>query len=184
MFRLFKSDFFNFEALRLLSFTAHDGGEIAEFMAAVGQITDLDLESWYMVWIEAASKAEKLAREAELAGSRDAARRAFFRASNYQRAARFMLDGLKSASGRDLRVLADSEAAIGNFWRAVDLMDSTVRRLEIPYSPSGSDDDLIKLPAYLHLPHPARRLPGKLPLLFKMQRRRKSSTSSPWQPWS
>lgn len=167
MFRLFKSDFFNFEALRLLSFTAHEGGEVAEFMAAVGQITDLDLESWYMVWIEAASKAEELAREAELSGNRVAARRAFFRASNYQRAAQFMLDGRKAATGQDPRMLYDSEAAISNFWRAVNLMDSSVRKLEVPYSPSGSDDDIIKLPAYLHLPHPSKRRAGThLPLLF------------------
>jgi pimeloyl-ACP methyl ester carboxylesterase len=157
MFRLFKSDFFNFEALRLLSFTAHEGGEVAEFFEALGKIKDLNTESWYAAWTEAALKAEALAAEAELAGNRAAARKAFFRASNYQRAAQFMLNG---RYGNDTRILRDSENAISNFWRAATLLDSSITRLEIPY------DGHITLPAYLHIPHPSKRLPGKLPLLI------------------
>ena len=87
MFRFFKSDFFHFETVRLLSFAPYEGGEIAEFLVAVAKIKDLDFESWYSAWMEAGSKAEELADEAELAGNREAARRAFFRAANYQRAA-------------------------------------------------------------------------------------------------
>jgi hypothetical protein len=156
MFRIFKSDFFNFEALHLLSFTAHEGGEIAEFFEAVGKIKDNDTESWYAAWTEAGKKAEALAAETELSGNREAARRAFFRASNYQRAAQFMLSGLR---GKDTRVLDDSERSIKNFGRAANLLDSSIRRLEIPY------EDKVKLPAYLHLPHPSKRLPGKISLL-------------------
>jgi dipeptidyl aminopeptidase/acylaminoacyl peptidase len=156
MFRIFKSDFFNFEALRLLSFTAHEGGEIAEFFEAVGKIKDNDTESWYTAWTEAGKKAEVLAAESELSGNREAARRAFFRASNYQRAAQFMLSSL---IGKDTRVLDDSERSIKNFWRAANLLDSSIRRLEIPY------EGKVKLPAYLHLPQPSKRLPGKIPLL-------------------
>jgi hypothetical protein len=64
-----------------------------------------------------------------LSGNREAARRAFFRASNYQRAAQFMLSSL---IGKDTRVLDDSERSIKNFWRAANLLDSSIRRLEIP----------------------------------------------------
>jgi pimeloyl-ACP methyl ester carboxylesterase len=155
--RLFKSEFFNFEALRLLSFTAHDGGEVAEFLSGAGKIKDLDLEGWYKAWIDAGYKAESLAAQAELSGNRAAARRAFFCASNYQRAAQFMLDG---RSGIDTRPLYDSERAISNFWQAAQLLDSSVKRLEIPYEGG------ITLPAYLHIPHPSKRLPGKIPLLL------------------
>lgn len=155
MHRFFKSDFFNFEALRLLSFTPHEGGEVSEFLEAVGRIKDRDFESWYTTWIAETEKAESLAVEAERAGNRVAARRAFFRASNYQRAAQFMLNG---RSG-DTRILSDSENAISNFWRAAVLLDSSITKLEIPYEKD------IKLPAYLHIPHPSKRLPGKLPLL-------------------
>ncbi|XP_014554306.1 hypothetical protein COCVIDRAFT_105327 [Bipolaris victoriae FI3] len=156
MFRIFKSEFFNFEALRLLSFTAHEGGEIAEFFEAVAKIKDNDTESWYAAWTEAGRKAETLAADSELSGQRDIARRAFFRASNYQRAAQFMLNGHDK---QDTRILKDSERSISNFWRAANLLDSSIRKLEIPYQGK------IRLPAYLHLPHPSKRLPGKIPLL-------------------
>lgn len=156
MLRLFRSDFFNFEAMRLLSFTPHEGGEVAEFFEAAGKIKDNDTESWYAAWAEAGRKAEALATEAEHSGNRVAARRAFFRAANYQRAAQFMLSG---RSGQDDRVLTDSENAISNHWRAASLLDSSIHRLEIDY------EDGIKLPAYLYLPHASKRLPGKGPLL-------------------
>lgn len=158
MFRLFKSDFFHFEALRLLSFTPHEGGEIAEFFEALGKIKDTDVESWYAAWMEAASKVEVLAVEAEQAGNRVAARRAYFRASNYLRSAQFMLDGLP---GTDTRILAASETAISNFWRAAKLLDSSIQRVEIPY------DQHLSLPGYLCLPEPSKRLPGPLPLLIQ-----------------
>ncbi|QKX63141.1 uncharacterized protein TRUGW13939_10310 [Talaromyces rugulosus] len=162
MFRLFKSDFFHFEALRLLSFTPHDGGEVAEFFAALGKIRENDSESWYNAWTEAGAKAEALAAEAELAGNRDAARKAFFRASNYQRAAQFMLNGF---SGNDPRILSNSETALGNFWRAASLLDGcSIVRLEIPFT---DDDGTISLPAYLCLPPTSKRLPGKLPVLMQ-----------------
>lgn len=158
MFRLFKSDFFHFEALRLLSFTPHDGGEVAEFFEALQNIKDDDVESWYAAWTEAAGKVEGLAVEAEQAGNRIAARRAYFRASNYLRAAQFMLNGLP---GTDQRLLTASETAISNFWRAVTLLDSSIRRLEIPY------DDGLVLPGYLCLPEASKRVPGPIPLLIQ-----------------
>ncbi|KAF1730565.1 2,6-dihydropseudooxynicotine hydrolase [Beauveria bassiana] len=158
MFRLFKSDFFNFEALRLLSFTPHEGGEVSEFMTALGKIKDNDTESWYAAWIEAAEKVEALAVEAELAGNREAARRAYFRASNYHRSAQFMLDGYP---GTDTRILRASENSILNFWHAANLLDSSMQRVEIPYQ------DGMSLPGYLALPHSSRRLPGKLPVLVQ-----------------
>ncbi|PYI31465.1 alpha/beta-hydrolase [Aspergillus indologenus CBS 114.80] len=159
MFRLFKSDFFNFEALRLLSFTAHEGGEIAEFFTAVARIKDQDVESWYTAWMEAADKAEVLATEAELAGNRVAARRAYLRVANYQRSAQFMLNGLP---GTDSRLLTASEAAISNFSRAAALFDWSYHRIEIPY------EEGLDLPGYVFLPHPSTRLPGgKLPLLIQ-----------------
>lgn len=84
MFRFFKSEFFNFEALRLLSFIPYEGCEVGEFLTAVAKIHDLDLDSWYRAWMEAVDGAEALAAQAEQAGNREEARRAFFRASNYR----------------------------------------------------------------------------------------------------
>lgn len=157
MYRLFKTDFFNFEALRLLSFTAHGAGEVAEFLEALGKVKENDIDSWYKAWIEAGQKSESLAKDAEAAGNRDAAKRAYFRAANYQRAAQFMLKGPAS---QEPRVLTDSEAAIHNFLRAASFLDASTQCIEIPY------DGGIKLPGYLHLPHPSKRISGKAPLLI------------------
>lgn len=44
MHRLFKTDFFTFEALRLLIFAAHEGGEAAELLAEVSKIKDANTE--------------------------------------------------------------------------------------------------------------------------------------------
>ncbi|KAI1170326.1 alpha/beta-hydrolase [Nemania sp. FL0916] len=157
MYRLFRTDFFNFEALRLLSFTAHGAGEVAEFFEALGKVKENDVTSWYSAWKEAAEKAEQLAVDAEAAGHRDAARKAYFRAANYQRAAQFMLNG---PAARDSRILSDSEAAVSNFWKGLCVLDASTRRIDIPY------DDGLTLPGYIHLPHPSKRLPGKLPVLL------------------
>ncbi|KAF2136069.1 uncharacterized protein K452DRAFT_303087 [Aplosporella prunicola CBS 121167] len=158
MFRLFKSDFFNFETLRLLSFTPYEGGEIAEILEAIGEIKDNDVESWYSAWMKAGTKAEAVAEQAELAGNRNAARRAYFSASNYQRAAQFMLNGRNP--NKDSRILSASETAISNFRRATLLMDAKVQCLEIPYEKG------VNLPAYLYLPHPSKQLPGKMPFIL------------------
>ena len=90
--RFFKSEFFNFEALRLLSFAPYEGVEIAEFIQTVGDIRDNDPESWYAAWMKAGVKAEAIADDAYLANNRVEAKRAYLRAANYQRATQFMLN--------------------------------------------------------------------------------------------
>ncbi|QIW96914.1 hypothetical protein AMS68_002432 [Peltaster fructicola] len=157
MHRLFPSEFFHFEAMRLLSFTPYEGCEIAEFLDAVGKIRDCDVESWYCAWMEAGVRAEEVAAEAEQAANREAARRAFLRASNYQRAAQFMLNGRNPST--EPRILRVSETSISNFGKAQYLMDAAVVKLEIPYQD-------ITLPGYLYLPAPSKQLPGKLPILL------------------
>lgn len=157
MFQFFKSGFFNFEALRLLSFAPYEGCEVAEFVQTVGDIKDNDPESWYAAWMKAGDKAEKLADDAYLAKNRIEARRCYLRAASYQRAAQFMLNGRKPFE--DHRILAASETAISNFRRATQLMDERVIFLDIPYEHG------VSLPAYLYLPHPSNRLPGKMPIM-------------------
>ena len=158
MFQFFKSEFFNFEFVRLLGFAPFEGGEIAEILEAVGQIKDLDPESWYAAWTKAGAKAEAIADEAEQSGDRTAARRAYLRASNYLRAAQFMLNS--RPGHEDVRVLPTLETAVSNFRRAAKLMEGDVHFLDIPY------ENDVDLPAYLYLPQPSKRLPGKLPILI------------------
>lgn len=158
--RVFKSEFYNFEALRLLSFAPYEGCDIAEFMFTCGKIRDLDPESWFREWTKAGEKAEALADEAYAAGNVVEARRGYFRAASYQRAAQFMLNGRNPKA--DARILRNSEDAISNHRRALDLMEEKYIALDIPY------EDGVRLPAYLHLPSEKNRLPGKTPIVVNV----------------
>jgi pimeloyl-ACP methyl ester carboxylesterase len=150
MFKFFTSDFYNFEATRILGSTNAGGCEIAEFVEALSKIRLHDPESWHHAWNEQSQRAEEIAREAIHSGHVDAARKGFLRASNYARASGYML----SWSGKDERVLQTAERSISLFRAAIPYMDCRVMALEIPY------EDGQMMPAYLYLPSPSRRLGG------------------------
>ncbi|KAL2173698.1 Alpha/Beta hydrolase protein [Thermothelomyces heterothallicus CBS 202.75] len=150
MFRFFKSDFYNFEATRILSSASAEGCEIAEFVEAVSKIREHDPESWYDAWHEQSQRAEAISRDAIRAGHVDAARKALLRASNYARASGYMLPW----AGQDERVLQTAERSISLFRAAIPYMDCRVMVLEIPYQ------DGILMPAYLYLPPAAGRQVG------------------------
>ncbi|PLN76261.1 alpha/beta-hydrolase [Aspergillus taichungensis] len=160
MFQFFKSPFFQFEFLRLLAMTPFEGGEIAEILDAASKIKDQDPESWYANWVEVGTKVEQIAQEAERTGDRIAARRAYLRASNYLRAAQFMLN--EGPIGHDKRVLPTIERAIDDFRRGAKYLDGDVHFLDIPY------ENKITLPGYLYLPPADKRLPNgqKTPILI------------------
>ncbi|KAL8721658.1 MAG: hypothetical protein Q9225_001707 [Loekoesia sp. 1 TL-2023] len=159
MHTFFKSPFFNFEYLRLLAMAPHEGAEIGEALEAAAKIKDLDPESWFSAFLDAGNKAENIAKEAEQAGDHVAARRAYLRASNYLRAAQFMLN--EGPIGQDRRVLPNLERAIANFRKGVQYRDGKTFFLEIPY------ENGLKLPGYLYLPEASRRTPGrKIPILL------------------
>lgn len=159
MHTFFKSAFFNFEYLRLLAMAPHEGAEIGEALEAAAKIKDLDPESWFAAFCDAGKKAEGIAREAEQAGDRVGARRAYLRSSNYFRAAQFMLN--EGPIGKDERVLPTIQHAIANFRKGVQYRAGATFFLEIPY------EDGTKLPGYLYLPEPSRRIPGrKIPILL------------------
>ncbi|KAI1809825.1 putative alpha/beta hydrolase [Poronia punctata] len=160
MHEVFKSPFFNFEFLRLLAMTPAEGAEIGEALEAAGKIKDLDPESWYSAFMEQGKNAENIAKEAELAGDRHSARRGYLRASNYIRAAQFMLN--EGAIGDDTRVLPAIERAIKDFRKGVQYRDGKTFFLDIPYE-NGR-----KIPGYLYLPHESKRIPGttKIPILI------------------
>ncbi|GAB1193993.1 alpha/beta hydrolase [Aspergillus avenaceus] len=159
MHTFFKSPFFNFEYLRLLAMAPHEGAEIGEALEAAAKIKDLDPESWFSAFLDAGNKAEAIAQEAEQAGDRVSARRAYLRSSNYIRAAQFMLN--EGPIGHDQRVLPSIEHAIANFRKGVQYRDGKTFFLEIPY------ENGLKLPGYLYLPEAARRIPGrKIPILL------------------
>lgn len=164
MHKLFKrSPFFDFEAVRILGTTAYGGADVAEVLEAVGQIKDDDPASWEAAWRIQAERAEKLAEQARSHGDRDAARRAYLRASNYTRASGYMYVSSVSVTDgplvQDARALPIAEKVGALFRAAMPLMEGPVNDLSIPY------EDYV-LPGYLYLPPLSRRLPGrKIPIL-------------------
>jgi pimeloyl-ACP methyl ester carboxylesterase len=159
MHTFFKSPFFNFEYLRLLAMAPYEGAEIGESLEAAAKIRDLDPESWFSAFMAAGDKAEAIAKEAEKAGDRVSARRAYLRSSNYIRAAQFMLN--EGPIGQDKRVLPTIERAISNFRKGVQYRDGQTIFLDIPYEKG------LKLPGYLYLPPSSKRIPGrKIPMVL------------------
>ncbi|KAI0388543.1 dipeptidyl aminopeptidase/acylaminoacyl peptidase [Xylariaceae sp. FL0594] len=166
MFQFFGNSFFNFEAIRIVGMAGSGGAEIAECLDAVGCIRENDPTSWHRAWSEQAEWAKQVAREAQRDGNRTAARMAFLRASNYTRASAYMMTGVQLGNS-DSRVISLLRESSALFASALELFDTPVKALRIPYPYSHRDGDKeVFLPAYLHLPLPACRLPGKIPLLI------------------
>ena len=163
MHNLFKSPFFDFETIRILGTTAYSGADVAEVLEAIGQIKDNDPTSWESAWRTQADRAVAVAQEASRHGDRDAARRAYLRASNYTRASGYMYTSSLDAAGalaQDPRALPVAERVGELFRKAVPLMEGAVHELAIPY-------EEYVLPGLLYLPPAGRRIPGreKIPIL-------------------
>ncbi|KAI1505450.1 Alpha/Beta hydrolase protein [Biscogniauxia marginata] len=163
MHKLFPgSPFFDFETIRILGTTVYGGADVAEVLEAVGQIKPDDPISWEEAWRVQAERAMILAEEARTSGDRDAARRAYLRASNYTRASGYMYVSTWADGGslvQDPRALPIAERVGELFRTAMTLMDGETHLLSIPF------EDYV-LPGYLYLPPRDRRIPGrKIPIL-------------------
>ncbi|KAI1076748.1 Alpha/Beta hydrolase protein [Whalleya microplaca] len=158
MHQFYQGQFFNFETVRILSTARYGGADVAEFLDAVGHIRENDAVGWHKAWSEQAQTAEEVAHEAQRHGHRVAARMAFLRASNYTRASAYMMTGEGSKS--DPRVVPLLEKVTDLFGSAMKLSDGPVHVLQIPYEKG------LSIPAYLHLPPPSCRLPGKIPIVI------------------
>jgi hypothetical protein len=154
MFKFFNSPMFDFELTRLLGSTSAGGCDICEFLTAVGKIRNNDPESWYNAWKEQGERAEAIGKEAARDGLKPMARNGYLRASNYYRAAAYLF------FNNDPRIVPMSERSVAAFERATSFMDGAVMLVDIPY------ENGIAMPAYLYLPPPEARLPGKIPLLL------------------
>ncbi|GFF48354.1 2,6-dihydropseudooxynicotine hydrolase [Aspergillus udagawae] len=150
-----KSEFFDFEFLRVIGTAPVQGAEIGECLEAVSRIKDGNIDSWYNVWTDLAGRAKTLGEEALQANDREAARWAFFRSSNYWRASEFFLHCTPS----DPRLVRVFEQSVSCFKQAITLLDGPTMILEIPYED-------IHLPGYLFLPPAHKRLSGGTPLII------------------
>ncbi|KAF2138632.1 uncharacterized protein K452DRAFT_234204 [Aplosporella prunicola CBS 121167] len=147
MHRFFSSQFFNFELTRILGTAPYGGCQVAEFLEAVGKIKKHDAESWYRAWAEQGEKTERFAAEAAEKGLDAYARDAYLRASNYFRAAPYML------TAPDDRIVDMSERSGRNFQHATSFFEGRVIDLKIPYEKG------LVLPGRLFLPSKAKQLP-------------------------
>ncbi|RDL33252.1 putative alpha beta hydrolase [Venustampulla echinocandica] len=165
-----RSNFFDFETIRILGTAVYGGADVAEVLEVVGQIKSEDPLSWEAAWHTQAERAEALAEEARLHGHRDAARLNYLKAANYTRASGYMyLSSPSSSPGdsasgllvQDPRALPILEKVGELFRNALPLLDGKVHTLSIPY-------EEYTLPGYLYLPPPGRRMQGrsKIPILL------------------
>ncbi|KAI9830143.1 MAG: hypothetical protein M1819_005820 [Sarea resinae] len=156
MFRFFKSDFFDFEFLRVIGTAPVLGAEIGECLEVAALITDGNIESWYSAWTLAARKAEVLGEEAIQHKDREGAKWAYLRAFNYWRASEFFLH----CNPQDPRILEVYDKSVVNFKKGVSLLDGAVHFLDIPY------EGTTKFPGYLFLPPKEKQLKNaKIPLI-------------------
>ncbi|TLD07195.1 hypothetical protein PgNI_10619 [Pyricularia grisea] len=161
-----RSGFFDFETVRILGTACYGGADVAEVLEAVGEIKSDDAASWEEAWRRQSWWAEALADQAREGGDREAARRAYLRASNYARASGYMYVSDLGAEGgnapptQDPRALPVAEKVGRLFRKALALMEGEVRALSIPCGAQA-------LPGLLYLPPPGKRIPGrdKIPVL-------------------
>ncbi|PWY66096.1 alpha/beta-hydrolase [Aspergillus heteromorphus CBS 117.55] len=148
MHRFFKSEFFNFEFIRILSAAPYGGAEIAECLVAASEIRNDDAESWHRAWLLQADKAKALGDEAVQSGDTVSARRAYLRASNYYRASGYMFHDRPGAP--DARVLPLAQQVVDTYALALPLLDTgEAIPLTIPFETLTQTHGL---PAYLYLP--------------------------------
>ena len=138
---VFEDQTFSFELLRTVSYAPYGGADLGECLVTASQIRQGDFESWYEHWSKMAVRVHALADSALQQGKRVSAREAYLRASNYYRTAEFFLHG----NPHDPRILATWGNSRTTFRQAVNLMDTPVEQVLIPYEGT-------RLPGYYYRP--------------------------------
>lgn len=124
----FNDSSLNFESIRILGEAYYQGSDIGEVVATLKRINQNDITSWYKEWLKTADRVYELAEEFEKGKDIVSARKAFFRASNYYRAASFYLDGTNERSiSCNL-----SERSINSFDKAIISLPY-IKKIKIPY---------------------------------------------------
>lgn len=138
---LFDDLSFSFETLRAAGFATYGGADLGEVLVTARSIGEGDEAGWLRAWSSTAERVHALGDAALAAGHRVSAREAFLRASNYYRTAEFYRRE-NPAGDPEVRRLSDASRA--TFRAAVDLFDSPVEQVRIPYEGTT-------LPGYLFL---------------------------------
>jgi pimeloyl-ACP methyl ester carboxylesterase len=132
-----KDELFEAQLLRAIGYAPYGGADAGECLAAAGQISGHDLDSWHDVWAATATRLSAQAAASAAAGDAVSARSAFFRAANYFRTASLFAMG----TPLDPRLKAAHRQEVENFRRGAALLELPPEIVQIPYQDSF-------LPAY------------------------------------
>ena len=138
---LFDDESFSFETLRAAGFAPYGGADLGEVLVTADAISDGDEPSWHQGWKATAERVRALGEQSLADGHRVSARQALMRASNYYRVAEFFL---REHPATDPEIALLSKRSRETFLAAVDLLDTPVESVSIPYETST-------LPGYLFL---------------------------------
>jgi hypothetical protein len=140
---LFDDESFSFETLRAAGFALYGGADLGEVLVTAAAITGGDEASWHRAWKATAERLQATGEQALAAGHRVSAREALLRASNYYRAAEFLL---RENPATDPEVTLMSARS----WRR--------RSGQPPRHPGGDRHDPLRGHHAARLPVPGRRL--------------------------
>ena len=125
---VFQDPTFSSQLLRTIGATYYKGADIGECLSTAYRIKEGDFESWYTEWSKTAKRVHKYADDCLAANHKVSAREAYLRASNYYRAAEFLL-----ISPEDPRIQTTWGSSKECFSNAGKLFSPPIESIEIPY---------------------------------------------------
>lgn len=125
---VFQDPTFSSQLLRTIGATYYKGADIGECLSTAYRIKEGDFESWYTEWLKTAKRVHKYADDCLAANHKVSAREAYLRASNYYRAAEFLL-----ISPEDPRIQTTWGSSKECFNNAGKLFSPPIESIEIPY---------------------------------------------------
>ena len=125
---VFQDPTFSSQLLRTIGATYYKVADIGECLSTAYRIKEGDFESWYTEWLKTAKRVHKYADNCLAANHKVSAREAYLRASNYYRAAEFLL-----ISPEDPRIQTTWGSSKECFSNAGKLFSPPIESIEIPY---------------------------------------------------
>jgi pimeloyl-ACP methyl ester carboxylesterase len=137
---IFQDPTFSSQLVRAIGETYYNGADIGECLSTASRIKEGDFESWHKEWLNTAQRVHKYADASLVAGHKVSACQGYLRASNYYRAAEFLL-----MDPEDPRIQTTWGNSKECFRKAVELFSRQIKvePVEIPY-------DQTKLPGYFY----------------------------------
>ena len=140
MQRFYDDDGMNFAVLISLGFAYSNITDVGETLATIERIPEGDGEAWITEWTLTANRLAALAEESLAAGHSVSARSRFLRASTYFDHASAMAPGSNDPS----RYTSLWEQHRAQWENAVDLFETPVERIKIPYEDSAMEGFFFK----------------------------------------